>query len=144
MELAAQPLRKERQVPPAVFEHLADIEREFPSTEGRSRRAAFRTLFDAFLNGHTIEVAERRAMEELCRQNGAVLVLREAIDLWVNDFAPCEFDQLRFGIALHSETVAGSFPAIPCLKEELSPLAVSFCPRPIVNALAGGITTGWR
>jgi hypothetical protein len=144
-EAEGQPLRREKQLPNIVFEHIAELDAEFPSADGRSRMVAFRTLLGAFLNGRqgkAVGAAARRAIEELHRQNKAALVLREAIDLWIHDFSPPVFRQLTYGIAFHSETVTGSFPAVPCLKEELSPMIVDFCPRPIAYALARGVMSG--
>jgi hypothetical protein len=142
---ADQPLRREKKLPNIIFEHIAELDAEFPSADGRSRRVAFRTLLDAFLNGRqgkAIGVAARHAIDELHRQNKVALVLREAIDLWIHDFAPPALRQLTYAIAFHSETVIGSFPAVPCLKEELSPMIVDFCPRPIAHSLATGVVSG--
>jgi hypothetical protein len=144
-EAADHPLRRERQLPNVVFEYIAELDAEFPSADGRSRRVAFRTLLRAFLNGRqgkAVGAAAQRAIEELHRQNKAALVLREALDLWVHDFSPPVLRQLTYGIAFHSETVVGSFPAVPCLKEELSPMIVDFCSRPIAHSLASGIMSG--
>jgi hypothetical protein len=115
-------LKKSRQYPPGTIEHLIELDEEFPAADGGSRRLVFRHLVDALLcrrDSRTIDLAVKRAFQEMHRQNEAVLVLREAIDLWTRTFKPSQLEQLRLGVVVQTETVTGNFPAIPCLREEL-------------------------
>jgi hypothetical protein len=114
--------KKSRQYPPGTLDHLVELDEEFPAADGGSRRLFFRHLVDALLSrrdSRTIDIAVKRAFQEMHRQNEAVLVLREAIDLWARSFKPPQIEQLELGVVVQTETVAGNFPAIPCLREEL-------------------------
>jgi hypothetical protein len=133
-------LKRSRQLPPGTIEHLLELDEDFPAADGGSRRAVFRGLVDVFLcrrDSRAIEVAVERAFQELHRQNEVVLILREAIDFWTRTFKPSPLDQLRIGIAVQTETVAGSFPAIPCLREELGLFVARNSSCTVARALAG-------
>jgi hypothetical protein len=115
-------VKKSRQYPPGTLEHLVELDEEFPAADGGSRRFVFRHLVDALLcrrDSRTIDLAVKRAFQEMHRQNEAVLVLREGLDLWARTFKPSQLEQLRLGVVVQTETVAGNFPAVPCLREEL-------------------------
>lgn len=122
--------KKRIKYPPGTLEHLRELDEEFPSANGGSRNFFFRNLVDLFLcrrDSRTIDVAVKRAFQELHRQNEVVLILREAIDFWVHTFKPSRLDQLGLAVSIQTETAAENFPAIPCLREEIGLFATQNC-----------------
>jgi hypothetical protein len=116
--------------PPGTLEHLLELDEEFPSADGGSRRLVFRNLVDLFLcrrDSRTIDIAVKRAFQELHRQNEVVLILREAIDFWAHTFKPSPLDQLRLAISIQTETATENLPAIPCLREEIGLFVTQNC-----------------
>ena len=117
-----------------VKETVEEIELEFPSSGNVSRRRAFKSAIKVLMDKkkwREFDNAVNKALVFLRRQNEAALMIRDAIDIWVKDYKPDEFWKLTICFILQNETTFASFPAIPCLREELGVLGDELCSKPM-------------
>lgn len=115
-------------------EEVEEIELEFPSCGVISRKKAFRRAVKAMIEkkgSNQIDIAAKKAINFLKKQNEAALVIRDAIDLWIKNYNPDDFWKMTIMFVLQNEATFQSFPFIPCLKEELGQLGDSLCSKPM-------------
>lgn len=128
-----------KMLPPGLSEILDEIETEFPSASRISRRQTFKNFVKKLMKDremkHSHESAADEALEHLRHQNEVVLVLRDAIDLWVQKYSPSQFWQLSICFVIKNETCFNNFPRIPCLNEEIQQMANGMCSPAMTNQL---------
>jgi hypothetical protein len=136
MELGKGRHRAPLRISASATAHLAELDRHFPAADGGSRGPIFRALIDELCDARPIDVAVQRAFQELNRQNQIVLCIREALELWIHEYAPHDADVLRVGLVLQSETLFAKLPEVPGLRHGIAGLIEEEISKPIAHCLA--------
>ena len=113
---------KSLKIPKDYIDAVEEMERDFPSSGEVTRSQQFKKLVQVLMGQqgkHDPEEIPKLAIKILRRHNEASLLLRSAIDTWINKYRPSEDKVFFIYLALIEEARLASAPAVPCLKSEL-------------------------
>ena len=117
---------------------VEEMEKEFPSSGAISRSQQFKKLVLMLMEQHGKQLYDecpRLALKVLRRHNESSLLLRSAIDAWIDKFHPTDDRIFMVYLALTEEARVSSAPAIPCLGDELGLVAMNVTTHTMFSSL---------
>ena len=111
---------KSVKIPKEYTEAVEEMEKDFPSAGTISRSQQFRKLIHVLLHGkNDPNECPKLALKILRKHNEASLLLRSAIDTWIDKYRPSEERKFLIYLSVIEESKLASAPTIPCIGDEL-------------------------
>lgn len=129
---------KSLKIPHTFISAIDDIESEFPSSGPITRSQQFKNIILRMIevNGKSeSDLCPDKALKILRHHNETILVLRSALDRWLEKYRPDDMRIFLVSMSLMSEARIASAPNLPSLGSEIEYLANKLCSKQLYESL---------